>query len=773
MTVGRARSAIVVTCSGLGWLAGLSACARQFPSVGGDRDGATAESPPSGSPVCPTDDYGAASWETARGPFGGDRRAVVTDPADEGHLVTDSTDGSGIWESRDGGGRWARANPAGAPFAGQSTGIAALRDAAGREWLLVAQAAPAGGAALFRLPLASPAAGSATPLAGWDRGVTLLATDPAPARPGRIFVFTMRQEDVGADLAGGLCGSSADAGATWSRYNPGGRVEILIAAAFGSEGKILATSLLSATPDEFRRMIEERGGKDVLDLLRRLYYGSPAPAWIDGYALDHRPRLLRIEPATGAVLDTALVPVPLLDLAVHPGRPGVVWGSSRAGAFRSANDGRSFDNVPFALAGGASLRSPSPAGLTVADDPDGSGETVFLGNAGSAAGVERGLYRGRAGAGGAWIFERVSEGPQRRFLDWPKASVVILRANPRVLIAPYAEDGLRRSDQFGKPGSWRTIQGGLSGYNIFGVAEDPRDPRIVLATAQNVVRRSVDRIRSDAWDDRFVSLGSPTANLRGGLRVDPEIPARWIVGGGAGAGTSINGGVWITEDAGETWTRAIGEDGVRSNPQVWAIEQDPENPALVAFASARHLGEGTPGVFASLERGKPGTFARIVDGDHTALASLTGGRMLAGGAGGLTRLTLTGGAITAGRESWDGGVVTAVRASRGFVLVGSATGEIRRKPLGDLGTGTAWTLAASTGTAISDLEAAPARPGEIYAGTGGDGIWRSGDDGATWQRFDSGLESSQRVVFDLDLSACGDRLYAGTLGGLGVRKLPR
>jgi hypothetical protein len=89
-----------------------------------------------------------------------------------------------------------------------------------------------------------------------------------------------------------------------------------------------------------------------------------------------------------------------------------------------------------------------------------------------------------------------------------------------------------------------------------------------------------------------------------------------------------------------------------------------------------------------------------------------------------------------------------------------------------------WTQAGTIPGNISDMAASPLRPNEVYVATdynGGPaaGIWRTTDAGVSWHDFSAGLESSETVVFDLEMSKLGDRLYAGTLGGLAMRKLPQ
>jgi hypothetical protein len=733
----------------------------------------------------------ADAWDNSRGPFGGDRRTVVVDPGDADHAFTDSVDQSGVWETTDGGRHWQRAAPAGAAFANTDTQVSYVKDPADdSEWLLVRMLVDQNlGSCLFKLPLPTALAGPVVELSGWDGGCTDVTTDLHPDRPGRIVVadLAFRDPDYLARVTGGLYGVSVDAGRTWTRGDIGGTTHIPTAMAFAGDGSLLVASALSGAPADFASLIRAVGPDAVRSALAAYMMGGTIPPeYLAPYGIDATPRLLRVNLGTGTFLGEETLPAPITDIATHPSLPSVAWLGTRRGIFRA--DGASGVAVPIDL--GADVIVPdgttiAVVGLAVAPDPRSGTETAFVSINGS-EGDRRGTYRGTLGAGGSWIFERVTSGPTIEFLDFPKASVVAAPSASLVVYAPYAEDAMLRSAAFGDPGTFAAAHGGLTGYNIFDVTEDPADPARVLATAQNVVRISTDRIATSDWGDRFISLAAPTCNVRAGVTIDPHDPQRWLAGAGGGAAFCSNSGIWLTVDAGTSWTRVLGTSGTLDNPHVVELLQHPADPDWVLAAATLYVYEGVglggdAGVFSSVERGALGSWQEIVDqGDAWVLLPLPDDTVLAGGDWGISRLARAGAAINveALPGAWPGDSVRAATLVDGQVILGLASGKLVRKALADIAAGTPWAELRDLGTGISDLAAHVGRPGEVYAATDGgyarrdySGIWRSLDGGDTWAAYSEGLTSSELCVFDLEMSRVGDRLYAGTLGGLAVRRL--
>ena len=62
----------------------------------------------------------------------------------------------------------------------------------------------------------------------------------------------------------------------------------------------------------------------------------------------------------------------------------------------------------------------------------------------------------------------------------------------------------------------------------------------------------------------------------------------------------------------------------------------------------------------------------------------------------------------------------------------------------------------------------PGRPEDVYVGLFGAGVHRSRDSGETWENISEGLISSSINVFELKFSNDGEKLFAGTLGGIVV-----
>jgi hypothetical protein len=717
---------------------------------------------------------------------------MVIDPSDGNHVISDSVDNSGIWETQDGGQNWKRSVADGASFANASTRVAYLKDPMNEsEWVLVSKVGKnLQGPILFKVPLANPSAGFIA-LDAWDGGSYSLETDPI--RPGRIIVVDLAPTlpNVIERFKQGLFGISLDAGKTWTRIHVGdNRVHIPSKVAFAQDGSILVASVMTGSIDSFAAIFADYGKDAIRNAVRRYVdTGIPIPSkFTDPYNIDVRPQLLKVDPFTGDILSQIDLPEPVVRIGTHPFLRNVIWVGSRLNIYRSGDNGLSGNLIPIATTSHTLVLGPPTltlVGMTLAIDPRDNAETIFL-SINGANGFDRGIYRGKKELSGTWVFERVSPGARPTFFDWPKSSVAIAKSNPMLLYAPYAEDGMWKSEAFGDPGSFEVVNHGLTGYNIFDVTEDPRDPTRVFATAQNVVRINHDRVASSQWDDRFLSLAAPTCNVRGGVQADPIDSDRWLAGAGGGAAGCLNGGVWLTQNRGMIWVRVLGRRGIDnfpSNPQVVELLQHPSDPDWVLAASAQFNTKvnsnpsGNAGLFVSTQRGDLGSWTEVIDrGDAWVLLPLPTGGVLAGGDWGLSLLIRSGDAVTVRNlpGSWSGDSVRAAAISGNSIIIGTTSGKLYRTPK-DFNLG--WEFLHDIGDDITDLATSPLRPGEIYAAMGGIsrknlGIWRSLDGGDTWTNYSEGLESSELVVFDLEISRLGDRLYAGTLGGMAIRPLP-
>jgi photosystem II stability/assembly factor-like uncharacterized protein len=76
-----------------------------------------------------------------------------------------------------------------------------------------------------------------------------------------------------------------------------------------------------------------------------------------------------------------------------------------------------------------------------------------------------------------------------------------------------------------------------------------------------------------------------------------------------------------------------------------------------------------------------------------------------------------------------------------------------------------WTSLGPDGGTVQALAADPARPGRLYAGTDGGGVWRSTDGGVSWIWAGSGLASPDIFALDVAPDAPGT-VWAATRGGI-------
>jgi len=206
-------------------------------------------------------------------------------------------------------------------------------------------------------------------------------------------------------------------------------------------------------------------------------------------------------------------------------------------------------------------------------------------------------------------------------------------------------------------------------------------------------------------------LGATQYGNPGALLVDPADPSDLYVAGDSDA----TGPTMIeSRNAGATWSV------VDLPAPVTALAGDPKNPGRLWLG-------GPDGLWVSDDSGRKDT--RLQQVPVSALAALPGNRLVVGGFGLFV--------------SSDGGV------------------KLRpaRQPDLDL--------------SVSALLASPAQPDTLYAATGpfhtagllkgGHGVFRSTNDGRTWQPFSSGLTDLD--VLSLAIAPDGRTLYAGTQRG--------
>jgi len=129
--------------------------------------------------------------------------------------------------------------------------------------------------------------------------------------------------------------------------------------------------------------------------------------------------------------------------------------------------------------------------------------------------------------------------------------------------------------------TWQQVSRGLEAGAFHSLALLPGDDRLVFAATKSGLLRSVDQGRT--WERR--GSGLPLSDIAG-LAFAPD-------GRSVYASDFTNGGVFVSDDAGDTWTR-FAASGLVSE-RVFALVVDPSVPGrLLAGAAAGGLHVFTP-----------------------------------------------------------------------------------------------------------------------------------------------------------------------------------
>jgi hypothetical protein len=131
----------------------------------------------------------------------------------------------------------------------------------------------------------------------------------------------------------------------------------------------------------------------------------------------------------------------------------------------------------------------------------------------------------------------------------------------------------------------------------------------------------------------------------------------------------------------------------------------------------------------------------------------------------LNRLVRSGDGARTWLDAYLGATPENIWTTPGAVFVTSGANLLHRSTDG----GATWEQTATTPPAsITSLVADPHRPGLLWAGTAGHGIFRSADNGDTWVPDNEGIETL--AVYDLAFDPSGRILYAATYQGVFSRE---
>jgi uncharacterized protein (TIGR03437 family) len=327
--------------------------------------------------------------------------------------------------------------------------------------------------------------------------------------------------------------------------------------------------------------------------------------------------------------------------------------------------------------------------------------------------------------------------------DLRLSSLVVDPSRPATLLAGTAEEGVFRSGDGG--GSWSPASNGLSIDAIFTLELGRVDPGVVFAGTSGGVFRTSDG--GTSWSMLNNGL---SASATKSLAVDQDDPSVVIA-------ATDGGGVFKSTNGGASW-KSINRGLGRVSGFVNALALAPRNVEIMYAALSNAVVKSVDGGsnWTVAQTGLPSAFliqSLVVDPSNSDIvyAGFVNGRGVYrshNGAGtwevanqGLTNLNV---------------VSLAIHPANPSIVYAGTRGGIFRSA----SAGASWSLL-STGITPSALAIDPTDPARIYAATGGSGVYKSVDGGATWSSARSGLPAVSIVSSLVIDPATPTTIYAG------------
>ncbi|HEV7518614.1 MAG TPA: hypothetical protein VGR07_20150 [Thermoanaerobaculia bacterium] len=494
---------------------------------------------------------GAATWKAVRAPFPS-AGILLLDPQSSGTLYIGAENAAGLFKTTDGGATW--------------------RD----------ESADLGSA-------------SAT--------VTALALDPAV--PGKVYAAV---RPLGSGPSAFF--TSANGGASWVRAGRGleGRVVETLAATPRSTALYAGTDSGTFRSTDGGRNWQRFGPAGAIVSLALAPGAGRSPGAVYAGALD----LGVWKSADGGrsfkAANRGLLAAQVQDLTLSPGAPSTLYVRSTLGQiWRSADGGASFaakTALPSVVAQGLAADPVHPAivyaglqgriykSLKSGDAWQPQGDNGDLSNVVTRVVVVDPAIPSIVYAGGGPVelrdlrcagFKSTDSGVSWTCMPGVGPVVqdlAIAPSSPATIYAATGTLGMRKSVDRGT--TWTSINRGLDGVTVLGLAVDPKTPSIVYATAQSAVYKTTDG--GDSWTN--VSAGLPVAPGKqivffNSVAVDPGDP-RIVYTVAAIYTTRFDPPrlrVFKSTDGAATWS--IASDGLPRVTNSSALVVDPRHPGTV------------------------------------------------------------------------------------------------------------------------------------------------------------------------------------------------
>lgn len=155
--------------------------------------------------------------------------------------------------------------------------------------------------------------------------------------------------------------------------------------------------------------------------------------------------------------------------------------------------------------------------------------------------------------------------------------IVIDPKNSSTVYAGVEIAGVYKSEDHGK--SWKLANEGLTNLDIHGMAIYPDDPRIIIATTNSDIFKSLDM--GNSWKPLEIKGRLPWSYCRGMIIV-PDKDRTMYVGIGNGPPGNV-GGLAKSKDLGESWE--LPNLGHTPNSTIWCLTVSPTDKNLIWVSS--------------------------------------------------------------------------------------------------------------------------------------------------------------------------------------------